>query len=185
MTVGIDIDNVICNTAETVLNIHYKRTGEKVNPNNITSYDMTGYISEKYRTDFNILLSDMEVWENMKLLPHCSETIRWLYENGYDIYFITSGNYFTCYSKLFFLKKHFPFLNIEKRFIQIHNKQMIKVDCLIDDYEQNLIDGEYNGLLFTYPWNAEFYENTYNALHDNKIIRVNDWREVKNRITIT
>lgn len=177
MRIGIDIDNVICNTAETVLDIHYKRTGERINIKDIKSYDMTEYVSEKYRNNFNELFNDMEVWENMKLLPGCSKAIELLYENGFDIYFITTGD--KLYRKEF-LKKHFPFLNIENRFIQTPNKQIIKVDYLIDDYEQNLIDGEYIGLLMNYPWNTAFYEKLYNALHNSYITRVNDWNNIYN-----
>ena len=51
---------------------------------------------------------------------------------------------------------------------------MIKCDVLIDDYEKNLIGGDYQGILMNYPWNANFDD----AAYDN-IIRVNNWLEIE------
>ena len=51
---------------------------------------------------------------------------------------------------------------------------MIGVDILIDDYEMNLINGSYFGILMDYPWNRNFDDAS-----DDNIYRVFDWLEVE------
>ena len=51
---------------------------------------------------------------------------------------------------------------------------MIGVDILIDDYEMNLINGSYFGILMDYPWNRNFDDAS-----DDKIYRVFDWTQVE------
>ena len=65
-------------------------------------------------------------------------------------------------------------MDIRKRLITTHCKQMIGVDILIDDYEMNLINGSYFGILIDYPWNRNFDEAS-----DDKIYRVFDWLQVE------
>ena len=38
---------------------------------------------------------------------------------------------------------------------------MAGIDILIDDYEKNLIDGKYQKILFSYPWNKNFNNSEY------------------------
>ena len=51
---------------------------------------------------------------------------------------------------------------------------MIGMDILIDDYEMNLINGSYFGILMDYSWNRNFDD----AAYDN-IYRVFDWLQVE------
>ena len=53
---------------------------------------------------------------------------------------------------------------------------MIGVDILIDDYEMNLINGSYFGILMDYPWNSTAIFDE--AAYDN-IYRVFDWLQVE------
>lgn len=59
----------------------------------------------------------------------------------------------------------------------IHTKQLLsELDVLVDDYENNLIDGNYSKILLNYPWNNGINDERYG------IIRCNDWREIYNEI---
>ena len=93
---------------------------------------------------------------------------------GEEIYFVTATEPQNVAKKARFLQRTFPFLDIRKRLITTHCKQMIKCDVLIDDYEENLKNGSYFGILMNYPWNRNFDDAS-----DDKIYRVFDWTQVE------
>jgi len=75
------------------------------------------------------------------------------------------------------LCRTFPFIDVRKRLITTQCKQMIKLDILIDDCVDNLVGGEYKGILMNYSWNSNFDDTS-----DNKIYRAFDWAQVKSVI---
>ena len=114
------------------------------------------------------------MWKRVKVIPHCVEVIKRLHDRGDSIYFVTSTEPQNITKKARFLQRTFPFLDIRKCLITTHCKQMIGVDILIDDYEMNLINGSYFGILMDYPWNRNFDDAS-----DDKIYRVFDWTQVE------
>jgi 5'(3')-deoxyribonucleotidase len=177
--IGCDVDNVIVSTTQSVLNVHFEDTGERLHLEDIKSYYIEDYVSDKYKEDFYKIFLDKRVWKGIDILPNCVETIKRLHDKGNEIYFITATEMLNVPKKAGFLQRTFPFLNIRKRFITTQNKQMIKCDILIDDYEKNLIGGDYYGLLMNYPWNKNFDD----AEHDN-IYRIYDWTQVEAMVDI-
>lgn len=174
MKIGVDIDNVVYNTTQVILDIHYENTGERLNINDIQSYDISEYVSDKYKKDFYKIFLDKRVLKRVQLLPDCVETIKQLHDMGYEIYFVTAADIANIHKKYRFLCRTFPFIDVRKRLITTQKKQMIKVDVLIDDCAENLIGGEYFGVLFNYPWNQ--YLSSINS------VRVNGWNEVIDKI---
>ena len=174
MIIGIDCDNIICNTTESVLAQHYADTGEKLTLDDIKTYYTENYVSDDYKDDFHLIFYKKEMWKRVKVIPHCVEVIKRLHDRGEEIYFVTSTEPQNITKKARFLQRTFPFLDIRKCLITTHCKQMIKCDLLIDDYEMNLINGSYLGILMDYPWNRNFDDAS-----DDNIYRVNNWLEVE------
>ena len=174
MVIGIDIDNTCVNTSFCILEQHYADTGEKLTLNDIKSYYIENYVSDDYKDDFHLIFYKKEMWKRVKVIPHCVEVIKRLHDRGDSIYFVTSTESQNITKKARFLQRTFPFLDIRKCLITTHCKQMIGVDILIDDYEMNLINGSYFGILMDYPWNANFDDAS-----DDKIYRVFDWTQVE------
>lgn len=174
MVIGIDVDGVVCDTCRAVLQQHYADTGEKLTLNNIKGYYIENYVSDDYKDDFYLIFFKKEMWKRVKVLPHCVEVIKRLHDKGNEIWFITACDPENVSKKASFLQRTFPFLDIRKCLITTRNKQMINVDILIDDYEMNLINGSYFGILMNYSWNSNFDESAY----DN-IYRVFDWTQVE------
>ena len=174
MIIGVDIDNCILSTTEAVLEQHYADTGEKLTLDDITSYYIENHVSEEYRDDFHLIFLKKEMWKRAKVIPNCVEVIKRLHNQGHQIYFVTSTEAKNVAKKSSFLQRTFPFLDIRKRLITTYCKQMINVDILIDDYEMNLVDGLYFGILMDYPWNSNFDDAS-----DDKIYRVFDWTQVE------
>lgn len=174
MIIGIDVDSTVCNTTESVIAQHYADTGEKLTLDDIKSYYIENYVSDDYKDDFHLIFYKKEMWKRIKVIPHCVEVIKRLHDRGDSIYFVTSTEPQNITKKARFLQRTFPFLDIRKCLITTHCKQMIGVDILIDDYEMNLINGSYFGILMDYPWNRNFDDAS-----DDKIYRVFDWSQVE------
>ena len=174
MIIGIDVDSTVCNTTESVLAQHYADTGEKLTLDNIKGYYIENYVGDDYKDDFHLIFYKKEMWKRVKVIPHCVEVIKRLHDRGEEIYFVTSTEPQNITKKARFLQRTFPFLDIRKCLITTHCKQMIGVDILIDDYEMNLINGSYFGILMDYPWNRNFDDAS-----DDKIYRVFDWLQVE------
>lgn len=174
MVIGIDIDNVCVNTTSCILEQHYADTGEKLTLDDIKTYYIENYVSNDYKDDFHLIFLKKEMWKRVKVLPHCVDVIKRLHDMGEEIYFVTATEPQNVAKKARFLQRTFPFLDIRKRLITTHCKQMIKCDVLIDDYEENLKNGSYFGILMNYPWNRNFDDAS-----DDKIYRVFDWTQVE------
>ncbi len=174
MKIGIDIDNVCVNTTSCILEQHYADTGERLTLDDIKTYYIENYVSDDYKDDFHLIFLKKEMWKRVKVLPHCVEVIKRLHDMGEEIYFVTATEPQNVAKKARFLQRTFPFLDIRKRLITTHCKQMIKCDVLIDDYEENLKNGSYFGILMNYPWNRNFDDAS-----DDKIYRVFDWTQVE------
>ena len=174
MKIGLDVDNTIVNTTSCVIAQHYADTGERLTLDDIKTYYIENYVSDDYKDDFHLIFLKKEMWKRVKVIPHCVEVIKRLHDNGDSIYFVTSTEPQNVEKKARFLQRTFPFLDIRKRLITTHCKQMIKCDVLIDDYEENLKNGSYFGILMNYPWNRNFDDAS-----DDKIYRVFDWTQVE------
>ena len=174
MIIGIDVDNTIVNTTSCVIAQHYADTGEKLTLDDIKTYYIENYVSDDYKDDFHLIFLKKEMWKRVQVLPNCVEVIKRLHDRGDSIYFVTSTEPQNVAKKARFLQRTFPFLDIRKRLITTHCKQMIGVDILIDDYEMNLINGSYFGILMDYPWNRNFDDAS-----DDKIYRVFNWLQVE------
>lgn len=173
LIIGCDIDNCIYNTAEAVLSVYDEDTGQHLELSDITSYDMSEFILPQYKKDFYMIFEDRQVWDRVELLPNCFDSIKRLHESGHKIYFVTSSSVKTIPIKYELLKRDFPFLDIRDRLIVTQRKQMIKLDVLIDDYQDNLINADYHGILFNYPWNRDFNEDGL------PIYRSDGWEDIQ------
>lgn len=73
------------------------------------------------------------------------------------------------------MQREFPDINIRKRLIRCYNKQLLSgLDILVDDYEKNLIDGDYLKVLLDKPWN----QNSKEYDNEHQFYRTTDWRNI-------
>lgn len=176
MVIGIDCDNVVCNTTESVLAQHYADTGEKLTLDDIKGYYIENYVGDDYKDDFHLIFFKKEMWKRVQVLPHCVEVVKRLHDKGNEIYFVTSTEPQNVAKKARFLQRTFPFLDIRKRLITTHCKQMIKCDLLIDDCIDNVLNADYVSILLDYPWNSTAI---FDDASNDKIYRVFDWTQVE------
>ena len=176
MKIGIDVDNTIVNTTSCVIAQHYADTGERLTLDDIKTYYIENYVSDDYKDDFHLIFLKKEMWKRVQVLPNCVEVIKRLHDRGDSIYFVTSTEPQNVAKKARFLQRTFPFLDIRKRLITTHCKQMIGVDILIDDCIDNVVGADYTSILMDYPWNSTAIFD--DAAYDN-IYRVFDWLQVE------
>lgn len=105
--------------------------------------------------------------------PYCVDTVQALYEQGYEIYFVTATSPVNLNFKYKMLCDVFPFLNIYQSLISAYNKQVINIDVLIDDCWDNAVNGSYFTILLDYPWNVNYDDAQY-----ENVFRVPNWKYI-------
>ena len=115
-------------------------------------------------------------WKRLKPYPGSQLWLKQLIKDGHDIYVTTATYYQNIPVKFDWLINYFPFLNLNN-FICIQNKRMLNCDLMIDDWEENLILGRYQGVLLDAPWNRKFNEQEYG------IVRKYCWSQIYNYIS--
>ena len=178
MILGIDIDNTI----NTLSSAWISRLNHRFNLNpyvkmsDIKEWSMfKAFPMLTHEQVISPLIED-NLWRKLIPFPDSQEYLKIL-NDEHEIYLVTSTDYRNFKVKMEWLQEYFPFIKPEQ-VIVAHKKQLINVDVMIDDYEQNLIGGKYEGLLLNYPWNQNFNEKDFN------IVRVNNWQEVFDEIKL-
>lgn len=174
LNVGVDIDNVLNNLTEEWAKYLNKKYRLKVKLEDIVDYDMTKAYPTLTRKQIFKPLYKSKIWKRLRPLEDSVKYLRELNQN-HDLVLITSTHPDTVADKFKYIRKFFPFIQYEQLVIA-HNKQQYKVDILIDDYQDNLIGGDYFKILLDYAWN----HNVDCELHNIK--RVHSFKEAFNVI---
>lgn len=178
-TIMVDMDDVI--TYGNFSKILEDYLGYKPDLSNYKSYYLQDILGER-KTDFFDKFKDINMYENATLLPDCYETLKEL-NKYYKIYICTdyiwreiieyAGN--NLKNKYNFLYEKLDFIN-PRNFIFTADKSVINCDIKIDDKIEN-IENANTKILFT-AWHNKEISNE--ELEKNNIIRVNNWKEIRN-----
>ena len=177
--IGIDIDNVICDTSTAVVNYINERLPVNLELESLSSYWIENFLPDQYKWIVETAFNDSAMWRQVKLIDGAAEYIEKLYNDGHELYFATATTPNNFKKKIGFLERSFPFLPegyVINHFFNIKNKGMLRVDILIDDFLDNLLcDREYISFCMDYPWNQC-------EIEDKKFIRVKNWKEFYDKI---
>ena len=111
------------------------------------------------------------IWKQIRPLCGAVEALKkYNAMDDVDVRILTSSHYTSIAPKREFLRTYFPFINWNQVIIT-SEKKFVHGDVLVDDYEENLIDGNYKGILFYQPHNRYFDEKKHHG-----IIRAADWK---------
>lgn len=182
MTIAIDIDNVIQGTTIAVLDYINERLPDvNLKMEDITSYWIENFVPEQYKWIVPLSFTDSSMWKNVRLIDGAARYIEKLYEEGFEIYFATATTPVNLKKKIKFLKRNLNLPNdyIADHMISIKNKQLLRVDIMIDDFLGNLTgDRTYLSICYDYPWN----QTDNNRELDSQIIRCEDWADIYDTI---
>lgn len=143
----------------------------KVQLNDLREWDMRKAFPELSLQEIFEPLESDDFWCTVKPFGDALKYLPMIYDT-HKVYICTSSGYKTIKNKASdVLFKHFPYIKWDD-VIVTSKKQLIKADYLIDDNPNNLIGGQYKGILFSRPHNATFDADKHN------IVRVNCWKEI-------
>lgn len=148
--IGIDLDNVLNNLTKITLELYNKDSGDNLKISDIRTYKIDPYLKPEYTSklkDYFQLASTM-----VKPIKGSQKYLEKLYSDGHEIYIVTSSYFCDMHIKYNWIKKNYPFIS-KKNVWVVHDKQMLKLDYLLDDCLDNLYLSGYKKILFDYPWN--------------------------------
>lgn len=176
MVLGFDLDGVVVDSPQQVVNYVNERLGLNLCMNDFKTYSMEDALPDQYRWIISAAFKDCEMWRKVKLIDGAYKTIKKLYEEGHEIWFVTSSLPSNLRKKINHLARNLDFLPKEyvwQHTINTQCKQIIKVDILVDDGLFNLTGNrDYFSICFDMP---------YNQTKDNEIdnfYRAHNWDEV-------
>ena len=170
--IGVDMDGTIEDLSSTWVDWLNRTHGLNVKPEEIFDWDMQIAFPTLTKSEIYAPLSDPNFWSEVKAFKLADIYLPKLIEEGYNIYIVT-----TTHPKIVGMKfknclfRLFPCIDRHKTIITC-NKQMIRMDLLIDDGVHN-IEGEYLGLLVDAPYNKH-----YDTTKTSKVLRVWDWEDI-------
>lgn len=183
MVVGIDLDNVVVNTTETVLNYLAERGAPKRAIEDVKEY----WLEKSFPPEHALLVKEAfeskYMWKQIQLIDGAYEYIKKLYEDGHEIWFVTSSLPENLDKKIKHLTRNLDFLPsgyVQSHTINIHKKQLLKLDVLVDDCYDNLTSPkDYWSICYRYPWNDKDYkENNEINMDFEGVIYANNWEEI-------
>ena len=186
MKIGIDLDNVVVATTDAVIEYLNERVPElNIKIEDIKTYWMEKNLPPGYELLVKEAFESRHMWKKVKLVKDAKKYIKKLYKDGHEIYFVTSSLPSNLDKKIKHLARNLNFLPKEyvwKHTINIHKKQLLNLDVLIDDCYDNLVgDKNYYSICFSYPWNENVDISFYK--YSKPDWRVWDWAAAYNIIS--
>ena len=165
MVIGIDLDNVLSDFTYqwmNALNAKYLLDKEY---SDLTNYDMRkNYPMLDYDQIYSVL--DDCTWIPM---PDSKSVVNKLISNGQNVQIVTSTPPKYCVLKEKWLEKNY-FSDVNSHLITCQDKNLIKLDVIIDDKIENLIrDDDCITIKFNQPWNQDWHGADY---------EVDSWMEI-------
>lgn len=176
----IDIDDVITNQDGYLYLVnHFLNTNYTIN--DVEGYFIQDLVPEHLKKDFINYFITQNTYDYCDIQEDCVKVIEAL-NKKYEVYICSSYVFrdHVLYSadalkyKFEFLVKNFPFLN-PNQFMFATNKTLLDCEIKIDDKMDNLENAEVK-LLYTAYHNKEISDE---KLKSNNIVRVNNWKEIK------
>ena len=157
LTIMIDIDGVLNTLDTTVIDIYNEDSGDSLSPQDITEYHIEKFVKPEYAENFYKYFLDKRVWQRIGVVDGCQDAIKKLWDERYNIIFVTKTECENLVKKRNWLNRTFPFIganNMRKILFSAPNKQLIRADVAIDDALFNLTgDRTYYSICFDKPYN--------------------------------
>jgi len=154
--VGVDMDGPVADL-HTEWYMRYNRDyNDTLDINRVTHWDLHKFVKPECGTKIYDYLRDPDLYEHVPAVKGALETIEKLREAGNEIVFVTAGVLGNLDQKLNWLKQH-KFLNPGSRdmrgVIFAYDKQLIRVQLLIDDGPHNIASFGGTGIVWDAPYN--------------------------------
>lgn len=170
LKVGIDFDGVLVDTVTQYLYWFNKITGENIKPNQLTEYDTSKVVPEKFHYIAQQLWNEKCLYNNIQPIINSQRCTKlFTYNSQIELYIVTVSSSEIMQEKCQVIKRLFPWIKSENIILLTgYNKNLIDLDILIDDNPDNFSSNE-NKILFDSTWNHNFNEKSIGA------VRAYDW----------
>lgn len=156
--IGVDLDETINDMTAQIIPLYNAKYNDNIKYEDITEYDMRPFLKPECKHIWEEFVND-EFYAGLNVAPHAVDVLTEL-NKKHEIFFVTAGHPYTLRARDNWLERHFPFYK-SSNLIVCREKQMLKLDFMIDDYENNLIEGSAYGLLIDKPWNRKATTRIY------------------------
>jgi 5'(3')-deoxyribonucleotidase len=169
LTIGFDLDGVVVDSPQQVVNFVNERLRLNLCMDDFKTYSMEDALPDQYKWIIDTAFKSADMWKKVGLIDGAYDTIKKLWEEGYEIYFITASLPENLRKKINHLSRNlhfFPKDYVWQHTINTQCKQIIKLDVLVDDGLFNLLgDREYVSICVDMPYNqtSEYIPNFYRA----------------------
>lgn len=190
MVIGVDIDCILNNLVVAILEQYNIMSGDNLTEADITDYRVANFIKPEYKDKFNLLWTDPIVWHYVEW--DVDWVMNLIEQHKHDIYFVTATQPNHIYNKFKLLCDALTKCSVSMtesevmnyvtgHLITAANKQLIKVDIVIDDCFDNFQlhdNGVYN-ICVSKPWNRKLV-NQFNIIYweHNPILVCEDTNDI-------
>ena len=165
------------NSSQIFVDLFNEYTGLTYTINDITEWDMRNVFPRQYKKLVENLWFDPELWKRTQPLTDSQMYTKMLSKNkDIELFVITDTHPRLIETKMNLLNKQYPWIDTVNNLFVCRRKDMITVDCLVDDGIHNLTNSNHCRILLSCPWNK-----TFNAEKES-VIRVKDWIGIYNKI---
>lgn len=171
--IAIDLDGVIWDLVRPWITYYNLLYEDNISYNEIIEYDLSKSLTKASYDDIKNILQKKTFWDNV--FPF-ENAVEYLYRinKEFDLYIATATSYEIATVKIKRFLKLFPFIS-SNQIICIHNKSLLNVDWLVDDCENNLLEGKFNKIILDAPYNkkmkckyrAKDLKEVYNIIKNN------------------
>lgn len=174
MKIGIDVDDVLLDTLNSAwLPTFNYLTDQNIKIQDITDWDITKFIDKEYHEVIYQVLNLKRTWKQVKPIEDSQKYLKLLNDdNEIELFIVSATSPLTPNTKWEKFFEYFPFIN-PKQVILIHNKELLKLDLLVDDNPNNL---QTYDILFAQPHNSN-----YDWISEG-LYKVGDWKSIYNII---
>ncbi len=153
MIIGYDLDNTLWNLVENSLMYYNKDYEDNVKLNDLKEYDMSSNLKIPVDKFFNKYAQKPYI-NTLRVYNLTKASIEKDHKDGHKILFVTASYPNTIEWRDKKLKELFPWYQTND-LVVCHDKQLLKLDGLVDDCLSNLIDGDYVKFIVDMPWNRD------------------------------
>ena len=161
-----DIDEFLNDLVFQAVKLYNVTYRQSLNYYSIDQYDIKPFLVPECKNIWQEFVTE-EFIRNLHVEDTAVETLHILNER-LDLYFVTAGHPNTMRARDQWLASKFDFYK-SNMLIGCQHKQMLKVNYMGDDFEGNLIGGDYKGFLMNRPWNRKFDAEANGIIRINKV----------------
>lgn len=188
MFISIDLDNTVNDFDVKFLKYYNNVSGNKLGLDDLKDYDLTSLGIDRETLEVLFFKNDA-FYRTLEANPVAVQVVKNLCDAGHDITFVSAADYSIIGSRVDFVKKYFPFIDVNKSLIMTEEKGIVFADVVIEDLNKNLRNANYicTYILLKKPWNI----NDWNIYRDTKydhepgcadVYACTDWNEIRDAL---